>query len=59
MTGPSPRALLLDVEGTTTAISFVTDVLFPFARERMEGVFELSVPLVVDLGSGANWREAH
>ena len=30
-----PRAVLLDVEGTTTAISFVTDVLFPFARERM------------------------
>lgn len=30
-----PRALLLDVEGTTTAISFVSDVLFPFARERM------------------------
>ena len=35
MTGSSPGALLLDVEGTTTAISFVTDVLFPFARERM------------------------
>jgi enolase-phosphatase E1 len=27
--------VLLDVEGTTTAISFVADVLFPFARERM------------------------
>jgi enolase-phosphatase E1 len=27
--------VLLDVEGTTTAISFVADVLFPFARQRM------------------------
>ncbi|MCZ6464332.1 MAG: DNA polymerase I [Proteobacteria bacterium] len=29
------------------------------ARERMEGVFPLDVPLVVDIGVGANWREAH
>jgi DNA polymerase-1 len=29
------------------------------ARSRMEGVFELRVPLVVDLRSGRNWREAH
>ena len=28
-------------------------------RERMEGVLELRVPLVVDLGMGKNWREAH
>jgi len=29
------RALLLDVEGTTTPISFVTETLFPFARARL------------------------
>jgi DNA polymerase-1 len=29
------------------------------ARARMEGVFALSVPLVVEVGSGHNWREAH
>ena len=29
-------ALLLDIEGTTTPISFVYEVLFPFARERLE-----------------------
>lgn len=29
------RAILLDIEGTTTPISFVYDILFPFARERM------------------------
>jgi enolase-phosphatase E1 len=28
------RSLLLDVEGTTTPIAFVTDVLFPFARKN-------------------------
>lgn len=28
-------AILTDIEGTTTRISFVKDVLFPYARERM------------------------
>jgi DNA polymerase-1 len=28
-------------------------------REKMEGVFALRVPLVVDAGQGDNWREAH
>jgi enolase-phosphatase E1 len=32
MTSKTPRAILLDIEGTTTPISFVHDVLFPFAR---------------------------
>ena len=29
------RAILLDVEGTTTPVDFVTRVLFPYARERL------------------------
>jgi enolase-phosphatase E1 len=29
------RGILLDVEGTTSSISFVYDVLFPFARQHM------------------------
>ena len=29
------RAILTDIEGTTTSISFVVDVLFPYAYERM------------------------
>ena len=33
--------------------------LSKIVRDRMEGVAELSVPLTVDLGYGANWREAH
>jgi len=30
-----PAAILTDVEGTTTPISFVRDVLFPYARARL------------------------
>lgn len=29
------RAVLLDIEGTTTPISFVHDILFPFARDQV------------------------
>lgn len=31
----SPKAILTDIEGTTTAISFVHDTLFPFSEERL------------------------
>jgi enolase-phosphatase E1 len=30
-----PKAVLTDIEGTTSSISFVKDVLFPYARERL------------------------
>ncbi len=33
---PGARVLLLDVEGTTTAVSFVYGVLFPYARARLD-----------------------
>lgn len=29
------RVILTDIEGTTSSLSFVKDVLFPYARERM------------------------
>ncbi|KAK3028409.1 hypothetical protein RJ639_039619 [Escallonia herrerae] len=32
---PSRRCIILDIEGTTTPISFVTDVLFPYARDNV------------------------
>lgn len=41
------KTLLLDIEGCTTAISFVHDVLFPFARNNAEKYLE-------DLGSEAS-----
>jgi enolase-phosphatase E1 len=34
-TSTTPRALLLDIEGTVTSISFVHDILFPFARTHV------------------------
>jgi enolase-phosphatase E1 len=30
------RAIVIDIEGTTSAISFVKDVLFPYADERLD-----------------------
>lgn len=47
MTGPPDppdperiRAILLDIEGTTTPIDFVTRVLFPYAREHVRGFLD-------------------
>jgi enolase-phosphatase E1 len=30
-----PKAILLDIEGTTTSIAYVAEVLFPYARARI------------------------
>jgi DNA polymerase-1 len=35
------------------------DAVAARTRELMEGVWALSVPLLVDVGVGRNWREAH
>jgi DNA polymerase-1 len=35
------------------------EVMRALVCERMEGVLPLCVPLVVDVGVGKNWREAH
>lgn len=34
------RGIVVDIEGTTSSIRFVTDVLFPFARERLASFLE-------------------
>ena len=31
----APKAIVTDIEGTTTSISFVVDVLFPYAKARL------------------------
>lgn len=37
MTESSPvKAIVTDIEGTTTSISFVADVLFPYAKARIQ-----------------------
>jgi len=35
------------------------DQLESLVRDRMESVYALEVPLVVEAGLGSNWREAH
>jgi len=37
---PNPRAILLDIEGTTTPVAFVHQVLFPYARARVRDYLE-------------------
>ena len=34
------RAIVTDIEGTTSSISFVRDVLFPYARKRLPAFIE-------------------
>ena len=34
------KVILLDIEGTTTPVTFVYDVLFPFARKHLESFIE-------------------
>jgi enolase-phosphatase E1 len=34
------RCLLLDIEGTTSSVSFVYDVLFPYARDRLSAFLD-------------------
>lgn len=36
MTSEPPQGILLDIEGTTSSISFVHDVMFPFVLERLD-----------------------
>jgi 2,3-diketo-5-methylthio-1-phosphopentane phosphatase len=37
---PGTKAILLDIEGTTTPLTFVTDVLFPYARAHLRAHLE-------------------
>lgn len=46
----SIRAILLDIEGTTTAIDFVYKTLFPYARTRLN-------PFLLENGNHADVRE--
>ena len=35
------------------------DRIIPVIRQEMEGVYDLDVPLKVDISHGRNWGEAH
>ena len=39
-TDPIIRVVLLDIEGTTSSISFVSDVLFPYIRRELRGYLD-------------------
>jgi enolase-phosphatase E1 len=67
VTRPDPRvpaAVLLDIEGTTTPIAFVYDVLFPFARTHLREYVEdpenaAEVDAISDaLKAAGEWRGA-
>ncbi|BDG70768.1 acireductone synthase [Roseomonas fluvialis] len=40
MNRPRPECILTDIEGTTTAIAFVKDTLFPFAAAALDGFLD-------------------
>ena len=54
------RGILLDIEGTTTPIAFVYDVLFPYARRHMPAYLRHAEPADLkreheeDVGAGNN-----
>ena len=35
------------------------DTLMPIVKELMEGAIEMTVPILVEAGTGQNWLEAH
>ena len=53
------RAILLDIEGTTTPIAFVTEVLFPYARRHLRSYLEQRAGPAGDEALLALLREEH
>lgn len=50
------RAILTDIEGTTSSLSFVKDVLFPYARQNMAAFLHqhVAAPAVVEQLAAVN-----
>jgi enolase-phosphatase E1 len=53
------RAVVLDIEGTTTPISFVYDVLFPYARENLRAFLATHGPSGLLAEVDRQLREEH
>jgi enolase-phosphatase E1 len=53
------RGVVLDIEGTTTPISFVYDVLFPYARTHLRSFLETHGPSGLLAEVDAQLREEH
>jgi enolase-phosphatase E1 len=58
-TTPPIRHILLDIEGTTTPIAFVHEVLFPYAHERVRNYLAEHFDTPEMLGDIANLRDDH
>jgi enolase-phosphatase E1 len=56
--GPEARAILLDVEGTTTPVAFVYDVLFPYARQRLRRSMGAAPPPLLAAFAAEHAQEA-
>lgn len=56
---PGVQAVLTDIEGTTTSISFVYDVLFPYAEARLEAYCSRLDPGPELAGALARLRSEH
>ena len=57
--GSRPRAVLLDIEGTTTPIAFVTGVLFPYARRHLRSHVEAHADAAAYEALFARVRDEH
>lgn len=53
------RAILLDIEGTTTPLTFVHDVLFSYARERVQNYLSANIDSTETLRDLAQLSEEH
>jgi enolase-phosphatase E1 len=53
------RGILLDIEGTTTPVAFVHEVLFPYARSRVKNYLAANFGSVEMLADLARLREEH
>jgi enolase-phosphatase E1 len=53
------RAILLDIEGTTTPVAFVYQVLFPFARQHLEEFLRQLEPTDLLSGVVSDLRKEH
>jgi enolase-phosphatase E1 len=56
---PGVQAVLTDIEGTTTSISFVYDVLFPYAEARLDEYCSQPAPGPELAGALARLRSEH
>jgi len=59
LTNASIRGVLLDIEGTTTPISFVHEILFPYARAHVRDYLEAHSDSAETFADLSRLREEH